>query len=51
MVFTNQLLPPPAPGNDGDRARPGRESESEWADPSAPLTASTYEAAEDNNEL
>jgi NAD(P)-dependent dehydrogenase (short-subunit alcohol dehydrogenase family) len=51
MAFTSQLLPPPAPGRDGNEARSGRESESEWADPSAPLTAPTYKAAEDNNEL
>ena len=50
MTFTTQLLPAPAPGGD-NQARSGRESESEWADPSAPLTASTYKAAEDNNEL
>jgi NAD(P)-dependent dehydrogenase (short-subunit alcohol dehydrogenase family) len=51
MAFTSQLLPPPVPGSEGSQARPGRESESEWADPSAPLTAPTYQAAEDNNEL
>jgi NAD(P)-dependent dehydrogenase (short-subunit alcohol dehydrogenase family) len=51
MAFTNQLLPPPAPTREGNEARTGRESESEWADPSAPLTAPTYKAAEENNEL
>jgi|SRR5687767_3350433 NAD(P)-dependent dehydrogenase (short-subunit alcohol dehydrogenase family) len=51
MAFINQLLPPPAPGTDANHARSGRESESEWADPSARLTGSTYKAAEDNNEL
>jgi NAD(P)-dependent dehydrogenase (short-subunit alcohol dehydrogenase family) len=51
MAFTNQLLPAPAPTREGDEPRRGRESESEWADPSATLTAPTYEAAEENNEL
>ena len=51
MAFTNQLLPSPAPTKEGDEARPGRESESEWADPSAALTAPTYKAAEENNEM
>ncbi len=34
MTFISELLPPPASGADGDVARRGRESESEWADPS-----------------
>jgi NAD(P)-dependent dehydrogenase (short-subunit alcohol dehydrogenase family) len=46
MTLTNRLLPAPIAG--GDEARPGRESESEWA-PSR-LTESTYKAAEENNE-
>ena len=46
MAMTTRLLPGPVPG--GDEARPGRESESEWA-PSK-LTESTYKAAEENNE-
>jgi NAD(P)-dependent dehydrogenase (short-subunit alcohol dehydrogenase family) len=48
MSFINSLLPEPA-GRDGDRARLGRESESEWA-PST-LTEPTYKAAEENNEM
>jgi NAD(P)-dependent dehydrogenase (short-subunit alcohol dehydrogenase family) len=48
MALMNGLLPGPST-SDGDEARPGRESESEWA-PSA-LTATTYKAAEKNNEL
>jgi NAD(P)-dependent dehydrogenase (short-subunit alcohol dehydrogenase family) len=48
MTLMNGLLPPPA-GADGDRARPGRESESDWA-PSR-LTNPTYKAAAENNEL
>ena len=51
MTFISEMLPPPVPGSDGDVARPGRESESEWADPSATLTAPTYRAAQDNNEM
>ncbi len=47
MALMNRLLPGPS-GPDGDRERPGRESESAWA-PSA-LTATTYKAAEENNE-
>jgi NAD(P)-dependent dehydrogenase (short-subunit alcohol dehydrogenase family) len=47
MTLLNRLLPEPAPG--GDEARPGRESESEWA-PSK-LTEPTYRAAERNNEM
>jgi NAD(P)-dependent dehydrogenase (short-subunit alcohol dehydrogenase family) len=48
MAVMNGLLPGPS-ASDGDEARPGRESESEWA-PSA-LTATTYKAAEKNNEM
>ena len=48
MSFINGLLPEPT-GPEGDRMKPGRESESEWA-PSA-LTEPTYKAAEKNNEL
>jgi NAD(P)-dependent dehydrogenase (short-subunit alcohol dehydrogenase family) len=48
MAMINRLLPPPT-GSDGDTARLGRESESEWA-PSR-LTESTYKAAEENNEM
>jgi len=48
MALMNQLLPGPS-GADGDDPRPGRESESEWA-PSK-LTATTYDAAEKNNEM
>ena len=48
MSFINGLLPPPT-GVDGDRIKLGRESESEWA-PSK-LTAPTYRAAAENNEL
>jgi len=51
MAFINGMLPPPAPGSDGDVARSGRESESEWAAPSATLTAPSYKAAAENNEL
>jgi NAD(P)-dependent dehydrogenase (short-subunit alcohol dehydrogenase family) len=51
MAFINEMLPGPAPGRDGDVARPGRESESEWAAPSATLTAPSYKAAAENNEL
>jgi short-subunit dehydrogenase len=51
MALTNQLLPPPAPTNVGDETRTGRGSESEWANPSATLTAPTSRAARDNNEL
>jgi NAD(P)-dependent dehydrogenase (short-subunit alcohol dehydrogenase family) len=51
MTFICQMLPPPAPGSDGDVAQRGRDSESEWAAPSATLTAPTYEAARRNNEL
>ena len=48
LTFVNGLLPPPA-GSEGDTPRQGRASESEWA-PSG-LTASTYRAAERNNEV
>ena len=48
MTMINRLLPPPT-GKEGDSTRLGRDSESEWA-PSA-LTAPTYKAAEENNEL
>jgi NAD(P)-dependent dehydrogenase (short-subunit alcohol dehydrogenase family) len=47
MVLLNRLLPAPVAG--GDEARPGRESESEWA-PSK-LTEPTYRAAVRNNEM
>jgi NAD(P)-dependent dehydrogenase (short-subunit alcohol dehydrogenase family) len=47
MTLLNGLLPGPAAN--GDEARPGRESESEWA-PSA-LTEPTYKAAAENNEM
>ena len=48
MALMNRLLPSPAQGG-GDTARPGSESESEWA-PSK-LTALGDKAAERNNEL
>ena len=48
MSYINGLLPPPT-GADGDRTKLGRESQSEWA-PSR-LTAPTYRAAAENNEL
>jgi NAD(P)-dependent dehydrogenase (short-subunit alcohol dehydrogenase family) len=48
MALVNRLLPGPAP-RDGDRAKPGRQNESAWA-PSK-LTAPTYDAARNNNEL
>jgi short-subunit dehydrogenase len=48
MSYINGLLPPPT-GAEGDRTRLGRESHSEWA-PSR-LTAPTYRAAAENNEL
>ena len=48
MSYINGLLPPPT-GAEGDRTRLGRESQSEWA-PSR-LTAPTYRAAAENNEL
>jgi len=50
MALINQLLPGPAM-RDGDVARDGRESESDLAGPSAPLTAPAYRAAEENNEM
>jgi NAD(P)-dependent dehydrogenase (short-subunit alcohol dehydrogenase family) len=48
MAMINRLLPPPT-GPEGDTARLGRDSESEWA-PST-LTEPTYKAAEENNEM
>ena len=51
MTFISEMLPQPASAGDGDIARRGRESESEWADPDATLTASTYKAAQENNEM
>ena len=50
MALMNRLLPGPAPG-DGNEPRPGREAESEWAGEQSRLTAPTYEAARENNEL
>ena len=50
MALINQLLPRPSMRG-GDVAREGRESESKLAGPSAPLTAPTYRAAEENNEM
>ena len=50
MAMINQLLPGPSM-RDGDVAREGRESESEVAGPSAPLTTPTYRAAGENNEM
>lgn len=50
MTMINQLLPGPSM-RDGDVAREGRESESKLAGPSARLTARTYRAAEENNEM
>jgi NAD(P)-dependent dehydrogenase (short-subunit alcohol dehydrogenase family) len=47
-TLLNGLLPRPT-GADGDTVRLGRESESEWA-PSK-LTAPTYQAAVENNEM
>jgi len=47
LTVLNHLLPGPAP--DGDEARPGRDSESEWA-PSK-LTEPGDRAAEANNEM
>jgi hypothetical protein len=47
MAQVNLLLPGPA-GPEGDEARPGRESRSEWA-PSV-LTTLTERAAQQNNE-
>jgi NAD(P)-dependent dehydrogenase (short-subunit alcohol dehydrogenase family) len=48
MSYINGLLPAPT-GAEGDGTRLGRESQSEWA-PSR-LTAPTYRAAAENNEL
>ena len=50
MATINQLLPGPSM-RDGDVAGDGRESESKFAGPSSTLTASTYDAAEKNNEM
>ena len=50
MTLINQLLPGPA-DDGGNVAREGRESESNLAGPSAGLTAPTYRAAEENNEM
>jgi NAD(P)-dependent dehydrogenase (short-subunit alcohol dehydrogenase family) len=50
MTLLNRLLPGPAPVG-GDQARPGRDSESEWAGPGTLLAAPTYDAARENNEL
>lgn len=50
MEIVNNLLPAPAAG-DGDEARPGHDSETEWAAPDSRLTAPTYKAAEENNEI
>jgi hypothetical protein len=50
MALINQLLPGPST-RDGDVATEGRENESKFAGPSAPLTAPTYDAAEENNEF
>jgi hypothetical protein len=50
MALINQLLPGPSMF-DGDEPRPGRENESELAGPPSPLTAPTYRAAEENNEM
>ena len=51
MAFISGMLPPARAGSEGDTARPGRESESGWAAPSATLTAPTYKAARKNNEM
>jgi NAD(P)-dependent dehydrogenase (short-subunit alcohol dehydrogenase family) len=51
MAFISNLLPPPAPGGEGDAGRPGRENESRWAAPSTTLTSPTYQAARKNNEM
>jgi hypothetical protein len=48
MALMNRILPAPTTP-EGDQARPGRQSESSWAP--SPLTTSTYDAANDNNEL
>jgi short-subunit dehydrogenase len=50
MALINQLLPAPG-ARDGDHALPGHESESSLAGPNRPLTAQTYRAAEQNNEM
>jgi NAD(P)-dependent dehydrogenase (short-subunit alcohol dehydrogenase family) len=49
MMLVNHLLPGPAA--DGDAAEPGRANESGWAGPPSLLTAPTYRAARENNEL
>jgi hypothetical protein len=48
MSLMNRLLPAPA-GPDGDVARPGRTTGSDWA--GSPVMAPTYAAAQRNNEL
>jgi hypothetical protein len=48
MSLINRLLPPPA-GRDGDAARPGRSTGSDWA--GSKLLAPMYAAAQMNNEL
>jgi NAD(P)-dependent dehydrogenase (short-subunit alcohol dehydrogenase family) len=50
LALINQLLPAPS-SRIGDVAREGRESESDLAGPSARLTAPTYRAAKENNEM
>lgn len=49
MEVVNRMLPPPADAR-GDEVEIGRENETEWAAPTASLTAPTYRAAEENNE-
>jgi NAD(P)-dependent dehydrogenase (short-subunit alcohol dehydrogenase family) len=48
MSLINRLLPPPA-GREGDAARPGRSTGSDWA--GSKLLAPMYAAAQMNNEL
>jgi NAD(P)-dependent dehydrogenase (short-subunit alcohol dehydrogenase family) len=48
MSLINGLLPAPT-GAEGDRLRLGRESDAEWA--TSKLTAPTYRAAAENNEI
>ena len=50
LELVNRVLPQPA-GEHGDEVELGRENETEWAAPASPLTAPTYKAAEDNNEV
>jgi short-subunit dehydrogenase len=50
MALINSLLPGPS-GAEGDEALPGRENETKLAGPSSLLTGTTYDAANDNNEL